>query len=165
MVVGSAFAEWFQKATGNVPHPYQEALAMADQLPELVELPTGAGKTAAVVLAWLWRRRHGGRERRPPRRLIYCLPMRVLVEQTRDAIRCWLERLEQTACIDLHVLMGGKSADDWGIRPEREAILVGTQDMLLSRALNRGYAAARSRWPIEFGLLNSTAQRLSIDNA
>src|ERR1700677_3432131 len=29
-----------------------------------------------------------------------------------------------------------------------------TQDMLLSRALNRGFASARARWPMEFGLLN-----------
>ncbi len=28
------------------------------------------------------------------------------------------------------------------------------QDMLLSRALNRGYASGRARWPVEFGLLN-----------
>ncbi|MFC1765409.1 CRISPR-associated helicase Cas3', partial [Planctomycetota bacterium] len=30
-------------------------------------------------------------------------------------------------------------------------------DMLLSRALNRGYASARARWPMEFGLLNQDA--------
>src|SRR5690606_4887687 len=34
-------------------------------------------------------------------------------------------------------------------------VLIGTQDMLLSRALNRGYAARRPRWPIDFGLLNN----------
>ena len=27
--------------------------------------------------------------------------------------------------------------------------------MLLSRTLNRGYAASRARWPVEFGLLNN----------
>src|SRR5690606_2224802 len=30
-----------------------------------------------------------------------------------------------------------------------------TQDMLLSRALNRGYGMARARWPMHFGLLNN----------
>jgi len=29
--------------------------------------------------------------------------------------------------------------------------------MLLSRALNRGYASGRARWPVEFGLLNQDA--------
>ena len=27
--------------------------------------------------------------------------------------------------------------------------------MLLSRALNRGYAASRARWPVQFGLVNN----------
>ena len=42
--------------------------------------------------------------------------------------------------------------------PERAAILIGTQDMLLSRALMRGYAAPRPRWPIEFALVHNDAQ-------
>jgi CRISPR-associated endonuclease/helicase Cas3 len=39
----------------------------------------------------------------------------------------------------------------------RPAIIIGTQDMLLSRALNRGYASARARRPMEFGQLNHHA--------
>ena len=39
--------------------------------------------------------------------------------------------------------------------PKRPAILIGTQDMLLSRALNRGYGMSRYRWPMHFGLLNN----------
>jgi CRISPR-associated endonuclease/helicase Cas3 len=55
--------------------------------------------------------------------------------------------------------VGGKNLKDaqraWDIYPERPAILVGTQDMLLSRALNRGYAMSRYRWPMHFSLLNN----------
>ena len=51
--------------------------------------------------------------------------------------------------------MGGEEADDWDIHPEKPAILIGTQDMLLSRALNRGYGMSRYRWPMHFGLLNN----------
>jgi len=36
-------------------------------------------------------------------------------------------------------------------------VLVGTQDMILSRALMRGFASARGRWPIDFGLLHQDA--------
>ena len=43
-------------------------------------------------------------------------------------------------------------------RPERPAVLVGTQDMLLSRALMRGYASSRALWPMEFALLHEDAQ-------
>src|SRR5690606_32884639 len=46
-------------------------------------------------------------------------------------------------------------ATDWDLYPERDAILIGTQDMLLSRALNRGYGMSRYRWPMPFGLLNN----------
>lgn len=53
--------------------------------------------------------------------------------------------------------MGGEDAGDWDIHPERPAILIGTQDMLLSRALNRGYGMSRARWPMHFGLLNNDA--------
>ncbi|OYT68348.1 MAG: hypothetical protein CFK52_15225, partial [Chloracidobacterium sp. CP2_5A] len=35
-----------------------------------------------------------------------------------------------------------------------DSVLIGTQDMLLSMALNRGYGSARARWPMEYGLLN-----------
>jgi len=56
--------------------------------------------------------------------------------------------------VGVHLLMGGADAGDWHLHPERAAILIGTQDMLLSRALNRGYGSARARWPMDFGLLN-----------
>lgn len=197
---------------GQVPYPYQERLACGEPFPELLDVPTGLGKTAAAVLAWLWRRRfHADKAIRgaTPRRLVYCLPMRVLVEQTYgEAIR-WLARLGLLAGeaywdqleegvplttsrlavpngappdaspytanpdaplgvgwaalhddfgkhpIAVHLLMGGEEKTDWALWPERDAILIGTQDMLLSRVLNRGYAAGRARWPMEFGLLNN----------
>ena len=57
--------------------------------------------------------------------------------------------------IAVHLLLGGAAKSDWALWPERDAILIGTQDMLLSRALNRGYSAGRARWPLEFGFLNN----------
>jgi len=161
-----------------------------------------------------------------PRRLVYCLPMRTLVEQTEEEVTKWIFRLALAATEDgsdernavaqvlsqqepstqssvkeynwndegsladafpLHslspllwltgveatnssfiphnssfspiVLMGGEDLDpakrDWDLHPERPAILIGTQDMLLSRALNRGYGMSRYRWPMHFGLLNN----------
>ncbi|MDN5873567.1 MAG: hypothetical protein L0H29_04200 [Sinobacteraceae bacterium] len=73
------------------PFDYQSRLAEAPW-PELLDVPTGMGKTAAVSLSWLWKRgwRQGRRENAPdtntPRRLVWCLPMRVLVEQTEENI-------------------------------------------------------------------------------
>src|SRR5207248_9304981 len=57
------------------------------------------------------------------------------------------------------ILMGGEdnipAMAEWDISPEKPCIVIGTQDMLLSRALNRGYAVSRYRWPMHFGLLNN----------
>jgi len=90
------FRETFTRATGNEPYPYQERLAaVGGAIPQLLEVPTGLGKTAAAVLAWVWRRRFAEDTIRnqTPRRLVFCLPRRVLVEQTvGEAVR-WLDRL------------------------------------------------------------------------
>ncbi len=59
------YRDIFERATGlSQPFPYQERLAR-DPWPELIDVPTGMGKTAAVVLAWLWKRgwREGGARR------------------------------------------------------------------------------------------------------
>ncbi len=82
--------------------------------------------------------------------------MRTLVEQTETNTREWLDNLKLADTVSIHVLMGGEEVDrDWDIHPERPAILIGTQDMLLSRAVNRGYGMSRYRWPMHFGLLNN----------
>jgi CRISPR-associated endonuclease/helicase Cas3 len=152
-VLADDYRAFFTQATGNHPYPYQEKLAQEPVASRLIHVPTGCGKTAAAVLAWLWRRKVDPIN--TPRRLVYCLPMRVLVEQTRDNADTWVSNLALQDRVRVHVLMGGEEADDWDLYPEREAILVGTQDMLLSRALNRGYAMSRYRWPMHFGLLHT----------
>jgi len=91
-------------------------------------------------------------------RLVFCLPMRVLVQQTVDNARTWLERLGLAERYQVHTLMGGHLEESWELCPSAPAILVGTQDMLLSRALNRGYAMSRYRWSVPFGLLHNDAQ-------
>ena len=144
------------------PDPWQIALA-TDAWPRVLIAPTGAGKTAAVTLGWA-----AHRLRDPdntPRRLVWCLPMRTLVEQTAEAVKGWFAELAGVDGIarlprpaDVHVLMGGVDANGWLETPERSAVLVGTQDMLLSRALMRGYASSRALWPMEFALLHEDTQ-------
>lgn len=149
------FEEFFRAATGDPPFPYQRRLANGAGWPGLIEVPTGLGKTLSVVLAWLWRRREAHAARgTTPRRLVYCLPMRVLVEQTGDVVAGVLERLGLSTKVV--VLTGGVEAKDgWDTHPEDDLVIIGTQDMLLSRALNRGYGMSRYRWPLHFGLLNN----------
>ena len=47
------FANWFAQATGNDPYPFQVRFACEPELPELVDVPTGMGKTAMAVLGVL----------------------------------------------------------------------------------------------------------------
>ena len=183
-----AFDTFFAKsfADGRHPYDYQRRLACGDReqgqseaawlqqsapcVSRLISIPTGLGKTAAVILAWLWNRQQ--KDSTWPGRLVFCLPMRTLVEQTRDECRRWLLRLARTYTkprdgselrwLALHsplVLMGGeelsRARKEWDLYPEKPAIIIGTQDMLLSRALNRGYGMSRYRWPMHFGLLNN----------
>ena len=137
---------------------------MEEGWPQVLIAPTGSGKTAAVTLGWAAQRLQS--PEKTPRRLVWCLPMRTLVEQTAEVVRGWFERLmaetNGTALLpgpgDVYVLMGGAEAGDWIAQPERPAVIVGTQDMLLSRALMRGYAASRANWPMEFALLHADVQ-------
>jgi len=135
-----------------------------DEWPDLLIAPTGSGKTAGVTLGWA-----SHRLRAPdatPRRLVWCLPMRTLAEQTAAEARSWFHRLQVIDRAEsvlprpdeVHLLMGGVEAARWLDRPERPAVIIGTQDMLLSRALMRGYASSRAIWPIEFALLHEDAQ-------
>ncbi|MCA2980809.1 MAG: CRISPR-associated endonuclease Cas3'' [Myxococcaceae bacterium] len=122
----------------------------------MLRIPTGFGKTAGTVVAWL-HHRVVKQNKTWPTRLVFCLPMRVLVEQTSGTIRTWLQRAGLAERVRLHVLMGGVEAGDWLETPEQPAIIVGTQDMLVSRALMRGYGSSRGKWPMEFALLNNDA--------
>ena len=151
----------------RVPYPYQERLACISTWPEMLDIPTGMGKTAAVTTAWLYKRgwRRGGRnaaiDEATPRRLVWCLPMRVLVEQTQKNICDWLQKLNilgdvGEGKVSVHLLMGGEpDLKTWAEHPEEDMVLIGTQDMLLSRALMRGYGMSRYQWPIHFALLHN----------
>ena len=144
------------------PYRWQRAF-VEEEWPEVLIAPTGSGKTAGVTLGWAaWRLRA---PEKTPRRLVWCLPMRTLVEQTAEAVKTWFRRLHAHDVAgalpkpeDVHVLMGGVEAAHWLDAPDRPAVLVGTQDMLLSRALMRGYASSRAVWPMEFALLHEDAQ-------
>ena len=109
------FKAFFASATstegqaGDTPFDYQQRLALQPG-PDLLDIPTGLGKTAAVVLAWVWKRgwRPDGlcvaTDADTPRRLVYCLPMRVLVEQIQRLLKkhgpfrlTWMESLVRIA--------------------------------------------------------------------
>lgn len=152
------FQSWFGELTGHATcWPWQEMLGTDRNCRNrVVRIPTGLGKTEGVLTAWSFHHIMQA-DNHWPRRLVWCLPMRVLVEQTEYVARSLAEKMPAGNRPDVYVVMGGEDAGEWFLNPERPAIIIGTQDMLLSRALNRGYAGKRARWPVEFGLLNHDA--------
>lgn len=147
---------------GFEPYDYQRRVA-EEGLPALLRAPTGAGKTQAAVLGWLFRRRFhpsAAVRRTTPRRLVMVLPMRVLVEQAHDVTRGWLTNLGLIDEVGLYLLRGGEGKVDgaWRERCDRDTIIIGTLDMVLSRALHRGYAMGRLSYTLDFGLLNNDVQ-------
>ncbi len=160
-----SFEALFQEATANQPYAWQKDLSVPSGCGNrLISIPTGFGKTLGVLVVWLWHR-VVQQNCDWPRRLVWCLPMRVLAEQTErevrsvlDAVDClWSGDTEHHGKVGVHLLMGGVNDSRWHLHPEQEAVLIGTQDMLLSPAMNRGYACPRARWPMEFGLLSQDA--------
>jgi len=152
------YAAFFTSATGHDPYLFQAKVAERNDLPTLLRIPTGAGKTETAILGWLYRYFHHPEpavRATTPRRLVYCLPMRTLVEQTAARVKSWLTELDKADDVRVVILMGGQPREKWYLHPEQPCIILGTQDMLLSRALNRGYGSSPFMWPVEYGLLNN----------
>lgn len=151
------YNEFFKTATGHEPYPFQVKLAAEWQSTDLVDVPTGLGKTYGAVCAWLWHIYQG----KATKRLAYALPMRGLTEQVHKAVGDCLERLQtvfaKQGCTlpKVYMMMGGAKDCSWERTPEEPVILVGTMDMLLSRALNRPYGTSIHKARVHFGLLNT----------
>lgn len=157
------FPGFFRLAAGHDPYPYQLRVA-EEGLPDVLEVPTGAGKTLAVVVGWMYRRfRHPDPAVRlaTPRRLVYAAPMRVLVESITDEIVKARDNLGLKDELPILQLMGGSlSSEDigsWRVSMDSESIVVGTVDQIVSRQLMRGYGAGRGTYPMDFALVTNGA--------
>src|SRR5436305_7218754 len=82
------FTHEFRALTGNDPFPWQEALYArfaAGDIPPSCSLPTGLGKTSVIPI-WLIALANGGKQQTLPRRLVYIVNRRTVVDQaTREA--------------------------------------------------------------------------------
>lgn len=165
------FREFFRVAAGNEPYDYQ--CRFADGLPDVVEVPTGTGKTKAIVVGWFYRRfAHPDPAVRAttPRMLVYALPIGVLVESVmKDVSDVWAnlvkdrDSLEATLPPHLPIvqLMGGtldtQDIAGWRVGMEGESVVVGTVDQVVSRQLMRGYGVSRRAYPIDFARVTNGA--------
>jgi CRISPR-associated endonuclease/helicase Cas3 len=152
------FEAFFHTATGHRPHGYLARIAK-DGLPAQVQMPAAAAKTE-LILAWLWRRLHGPDPAVTPRRLLYVLPPGALPEAWSGSLRAWLARLELADQVAVHVVRGGsgENTGDWRENMHQPAIVLGEADLLVSKALNRGYGTGRALYPVDFALVCNGAQ-------
>lgn len=144
------YLKFFKQLTGFIPYPWQQQFSNWKGEIAVVDVPTGAGKEAAATIPWLFGHKHN---QDVPHRLIYCLPTRSLVDQVYNNIQELIERsgLE----IQVYCLKGGKIEQGYEDNLTNPSILVGTQDQLLSRSLNRAYATDWTQWPKHAAALNN----------
>jgi CRISPR-associated endonuclease/helicase Cas3 len=150
------YLEFFTVATAHRPFRFQNKFRSEGGRHVILRAPTGLGKTETVLVSWLHRR--ATEPDATPRRLLWCLPGRALTEQVaRVAEECVKQLVSAglSAHVPVYRLLGSSEDNKVTVRPDETAIMVGTQDILLSRALNRGYARNPFRWPIDLALLNN----------
>jgi len=172
----SFFEHHFIQLTNQKPYPWQKKLFLSfiapatTPWPEVVDLPTGAGKTSVLyvwllALAWSIRSRTFG----VPRRLAWIVNRRVVVDQITTELEDLLRQINGKHS-EIHELLAsisatgtalvastlrGQLADngDWSRDPSAPAVVVGTVDMIGSRLLFRGYRAGPYYRPMHAGLL------------
>ncbi len=171
------FASTFEALTGNLPFPWQQALYghfTAGEFPSAANIPTGLGKTA-VVAVWLIALAH--RPERVPRRLVYVVNRRTVVDQTTTEV----ERIRQNLTVrpelanlsvelrNLAALpcesplaistLRGQFADngEWRSDPARPSVIIGTVDMIGSGLLFSRYTAGFKTRPLHAGFLGQDA--------
>jgi CRISPR-associated endonuclease/helicase Cas3 len=131
-----------------------------NDIPSYCDLPTGLGKTSVLhlwLIARLWQLQ-AGQPARLPRRLVYVVDRRTVVDQATvvaEQIRKNLERLNSSETGLTVSTLRGKFADnrDWAVDPSKPAIIIGTVDMIGSRLLFSGYRSSYKQRPLEAGLL------------
>lgn len=163
----------FQALTGSTPFPWQEDLYLRffsqGEFPPSCNLPTGLGKTSVIAI-WLIALSHNSES--VPRRLVYVVNRRTVVDQTTTEVERLRENLGAARLLDTLTSMcalplredesplaistlRGQFADNraWSTDPARPAVIVGTVDMIGSRLLFSGYGVGFKARPLHAGFL------------
>lgn len=171
------FSAFFEGVWGAAPFAWQVRLAeqvLRDgRWPDVLDLPTGSGKTAALDVAVYTL------SVRPDlfaRRIAFVVDRRLIVDQTTrradalasalthgstDAVRQVADRLVALSPIGVPLdvgrlrgglPVGGAQAAEWLRWPDQPAVVVSTVDQFGSRLLFRGYGVSRGMRPVHAGL-------------
>ncbi|MBX5484652.1 MAG: type I-U CRISPR-associated helicase/endonuclease Cas3 [Myxococcaceae bacterium] len=154
------FSKTFSALTGHSPLPWQEALFsrfLAGEIPAACDIPTGLGKTSVIAI-WLAARAAGAQL---PRRLVYVVNRRTVVDQTSTEVSRLRENLEAAGIHDGLAIstLRGQMADNraWSADPSQPAVICGTVDMVGSRLLFGGYRIGFKTRPLHAGFLGQDA--------
>ncbi len=174
------FPKLFKELTGFSPFPWQEAL-FADfiegKIPESASLPTSLGKTSIVAI---WLCALVLTPGKTPRRLVYVVNRRTVVDQTTAEAERLRDALNKPALAEVRDALAslcalplsapdapplaistlrGQFGDngEWCADPSRPAVVVGTVDMIGSGLLFSRYTRGFKTRPLHAGFLGQDA--------
>ena len=175
------FADFFHAATGNPPFPWQSNLFdrfAAGNYPTTANLPTGLGKTSIVAIWLIALALH---PEKTPRRLVYVVNRRTVVDQTTTEVEKIRKALTDNQKLKevVDTLRGlcalplpkpdspplavstlrGQFADnrEWSADPARPAVIIGTVDMIGSGLLFSRYTVGFKLRPHHAAFLGQDA--------
>ena len=167
------FETYFKAIHDHVPYPWQSRLTRqvleGDGWPDVIDLPTGVGKTAVLDTAIFALAVKPGIS---PRRIVFVIDRRIVVDQVcqraeriRDKIaeatggvlaevQSLLRKLSDAEePLGVAALRGGIPIDgEWARRPDQPWVMVSTVDQFGSRLLFRGYGVSDRMRPVHAGL-------------
>ena len=170
------FEAYFRAVHDCEPYPWQTRLTQevlaSGQWPEVIELPTGTGKTAVLDTALY---ALAARPEVFPRRIVFVIDRRIVVDQVYERARRIRDRLSEAGGgllaelrerlngphgltdanepLGVAALRGGIPIDsEWARRPEQPWMVVSTVDQFGSRLLFRGYGVSERMRPVYAGL-------------
>ncbi len=169
------FEAFFLESWDTLPFPWQSRLArqawQERRFPQVLDLPTGVGKTAVLDIAVFLLALDQGRSF--PRRIGLVVDRRVVVDQAYQRASQLCERLAaggevrskvadrlramglpgQEPLIAVQLRGGIARDDDWARTPTQPLVFASTVDQVGSRLLFRGYGSSEGARPIHAGLL------------
>ncbi|MFZ4071637.1 MAG: type I-G CRISPR-associated helicase/endonuclease Cas3g [Caulobacterales bacterium] len=179
------FPTFFEAVNGYPPFPWQARLvndlATRGHWPDLLDLPTGTGKTAAIDVAvfHLALEAERGDTRRAPMRIAFVVDRRLVVDNAFERAEKLAKKLADPGAVEivrtvascLRLLSGNgrpplaaaklrggaPREDDWAKTPCQPTVLCSTVDQVGSRLLFRGYGVSDRMKPVHAGLLGSDA--------
>ena len=167
------FDRYFEAVHGYEPYRWQSRLTrqVIEQgaWPDVIDLPTGAGKTAVLDTAVF---ALAVRPEVSPRRIVFVIDRRIVVDQVYERAKLISDRIRTATAgvladvrralgtltdaeqpLGVAALRGGIPIDgEWARRPDQPWVMVSTVDQFGSRLLFRGYGVSHRMRPVHAGL-------------